>query len=592
MTKIIAVTGCPTGIAHTVMAAEALKKTASVMGHEIKVETQGAEGVKSALTNADIVAADVVIISSDIHVDVKRFVGKPMIAVTTSEAIRKTKAVIEDALSEIAEVAEIEEVREKTPAKEKASAAAAAAPVGAKKLVGITSCPTGIAHTFMAAEALRKGARELGYEIKVETQGSVGAKSVLTPEDIEQADAVIIAADAYVDTSRFTGKRLHETSTKDALHSGVGVIKAALALPEPDKADLVGKVKELKKARSTTRTGPYKHLMTGVSYMLPMVVAGGLLIALAFAFGGIYAGNEDGSLGWALMQIGGATAFTLFVPVLAGFIAYSIADRPGITPGLVGGMLASTLGAGFLGGILAGFMAGYLTKFLNDKINLPDNLQGLKPVLILPVLSTMVIGLLMIYLVGPPVKIALTALETWLLGMQQGSALILGLLLGAMMAFDMGGPVNKAAYTFAVGLLASKIYMPMAAVMAAGMVPPLGLALAATLFKSRFTADEREASKAAYVLGISFITEGAIPFAARDPFRVIPSIMVGAAITGAISMVSGVDLLVPHGGIFVLLIPNAVTHLLNYIIAIAAGTIAATVMLFILKKPLMESESA
>jgi PTS system fructose-specific IIC component len=534
----------------------------------------------------------VVIISSDIHVDVKRFVGKPMIAVTTSEAIRKTKAVIEDALSEIAEVAEIEEVREKIPAKEKVSAAAAATPVGAKKLVGITSCPTGIAHTFMAAEALRKGARELGYEIKVETQGSVGAKSVLTPEDIEQADAVIIAADAYVDTSRFAGKRLHETSTKDALHSGVGVIKAALALPEPDKADLVGKVKELKKTRSTTRTGPYKHLMTGVSYMLPMVVAGGLLIALAFAFGGIYAGNEDGSLGWALMQIGGATAFTLFVPVLAGFIAYSIADRPGITPGLVGGMLASTLGAGFLGGILAGFMAGYLTKFLNDKINLPDNLQGLKPVLILPVLSTMVIGLLMIYLVGPPVKIALTALETWLLGMQQGSALMLGLLLGAMMAFDMGGPVNKAAYTFAVGLLASKIYMPMAAVMAAGMVPPLGLALAATLFKSRFTTDEREASKAAYVLGISFITEGAIPFAARDPFRVIPSIMVGAAITGAISMVSGVDLLVPHGGIFVLLIPNAVTHLLNYIIAIAAGTIAATGMLFILKKPLTESESA
>lgn len=590
MAKIIAVTGCPTGIAHTVMAAEAIKKTASVMGHEIKVETQGAEGVKNALTSADIAAADVVIISSDIHVDVKRFVGKPIIAVTTSEAIRKTKAVIEDALSEIAEVTEVSEISEKTPAKEKVSTAAAATPSGAKKLVGITSCPTGIAHTFMAAEALRKGARELGYEIKVETQGSVGAKSVLTPEDIEQADAVIIAADAYVDTSRFAGKRLHETSTKDALHSGVGVIEAALALPEPDKADLIGKVKELKKARSTTRTGPYKHLMTGVSYMLPMVVAGGLLIALAFAFGGIYAGDAQGSLGWALMQIGGATAFTLFVPVLAGFIAYSIADRPGITPGLVGGMLASTLGAGFLGGILAGFMAGYLTKFLNEKINLPDNLQGLKPVLILPVLSTLIVGLLMIYLIGPPVKIALTALETWLLGMKEGSALILGLLLGAMMAFDMGGPVNKAAYTFAVGLLASKIYTPMGAVMAAGMVPPLGLALAATIFKGRFTADEREASKAAYVLGISFITEGAIPFAARDPFRVIPSIMVGAAITGAISMVSGANLMVPHGGIFVLFIPNAVTHLLNYIIAIAVGTIATAGMLFILKKPVMETE--
>jgi fructose PTS system EIIBC or EIIC component len=593
MAKIIAVTGCPTGIAHTVMAAEALKKTSEVMGHEIKVETQGAEGVKNALTSADIAAADAVIISSDIHVDVKRFLGKPMIAVTTSEAIRKTKAVIEDALAELAEGAEVGELNEKTPVKEKVSApAAAAAPSGVKKLVGITSCPTGIAHTFMAAEALRKGAQTLGYEIKVETQGSVGAKSVLTAEEIEQADAVIIAADAYVDPSRFAGKRLYETSTKDALHSGVGVIEAALALPEPDKADLMGKVNELKKARSTTRTGPYKHLMTGVSYMLPMVVAGGLLIALAFAFGGIYAGKEEGSLGWALMQIGGATAFALYVPVLAGFIAYSIADRPGITPGLVGGMLASTLGAGFLGGILAGFMAGYLTKFLNDKINLPDNLQGLKPVLILPVLSTLIIGLLMIYLVGPPVKIALTALETWLTGMQQASALMLGLLLGAMMAFDMGGPVNKAAYTFAVGLLASKIYMPMAAVMAAGMVPPLGLALAATIFKNRFTADEREASKAAYVLGISFITEGAIPFAARDPFRVIPSIMVGAAITGAMSMVADVNLLVPHGGIFVLLIPNAVTHLLNYIIAIVVGTIVTTGMLFILKKPVVEAEIA
>ena len=589
MAKLIAVTGCPTGIAHTVMAAEALKKTGSVLGHEIKVETQGAEGPQNVLTSEDIAEAEAVIISSDIHVDVKRFSGKPMIAVTTSEAIRKTKAVIEDALAEINEKVQLQE---EVPDQEKVTAPAAAASGGTKKLVGITSCPTGIAHTFMAAEALRKGAQELGYEMKVETQGSVGAKSVLTAEEIEQADAVIIAADAYVDTSRFAGKRLHETSTKDALHSGVNVIQTALALPEPEKVDLVGKVNELKKARSATRTGPYKHLMTGVSYMLPMVVAGGLLIALAFAFGGIYAGDDKGSLGWALMQIGGATAFTLFVPVLAGFISYSIADRPGITPGLVGGMLASTLGAGFLGGILAGFLAGYLTQFLNEKINLPDNLQGLKPVLILPVLSTLIIGLLMIYLIGPPVKIALTALETWLLGMQQGSALMLGLLLGAMMAFDMGGPVNKAAYTFAVGLLASKIYMPMAAVMAAGMVPPLGLALAATLFKSRFTADEHEASKAAYVLGISFITEGAIPFAARDPFRVIPSIMVGGAIAGAISMVADVNLLVPHGGIFVLLIPNAVTHLLNYVIAIAVGTLATTGMLFILKKPVTETEIA
>jgi fructose PTS system EIIBC or EIIC component len=582
MAKIVAVTGCPTGIAHTIMAAEALKKTAAVMGHEIKVETQGSEGVKSALNEVDIAAADVVIISSDIHVDVKRFAGKPMVAVTTSEAIRKTKAVIEDAL------AELESPETAVPDEAQPAAPMQAASSVPKHLVGVTSCPTGIAHTFMAAEALRKAAVTLGHEIKVETQGSVGAKNVLTPEEIEQADAVVIAADAYVDTLRFAGKRLYETSTKEALHHGIAVVEAALALPEPKKTDYVGKVKQLKKAQSTTRTGPYKHLMTGVSYMLPVVVAGGLLIALAFAFGGIYAGDAKGTFGWALMQIGGATAFALFVPVLAGFIAYSIADRPGLTPGLIGGMLATTVGAGFLGGIVAGFIAGYLTKFLNDKIKLPENLQGLKPVLILPLISTLIVGLLMIFVIGPPVKVAMNGLEAWLAGLQQGSALMLGLILGAMMGFDMGGPVNKAAYTFSVGLLASKIYAPMAAVMAAGMVPPLGLALAATLFKNRFTADEREASKAAFVLGISFITEGAIPYAARDPFRVIPSIMVGAAVTGAMSMVFGAQLLVPHGGVFVLLIPNAVTHLLFYVLSIVVGTIVTAGMLFVVKKPVVE----
>lgn len=584
MAKIVAVTGCPTGIAHTIMAAEALKKTAAVMGHEIIVETQGSAGVKSALSDADIAAADVVIISSDIHVEVKRFAGKPIVAVTTSEAIRKTKAVIENALAEVQE-------QETAPAVEAEPEEPAQVTAGApKRLVGVTSCPTGIAHTFMAAEALRKAAEALGHHIKVETQGSVGAKNVLTPEEIEQADAVIIAADAYVDNLRFAGKRLYETSTKEALHNGIGAVEAALALPEPKKTDYIGKIKQLKKARSTTRTGPYKHLMTGVSYMLPVVVAGGLLIALAFAFGGIYAGKAEGTFGWALMQIGGATAFALFVPVLGGFIAYSIADRPGITPGLIGGMLATTVGAGFLGGIAAGFIAGYLTRFLNDKIKLPENLQGLKPVLILPLISTLIVGLLMIFVIGPPVKVALHGLETWLAGLQEASALLLGFILGAMMAFDMGGPVNKAAYTFSVGLLASKIYAPMAAVMAAGMVPPLGLALAATLFKNRFTVDERETSKAAFVLGISFITEGAIPYAARDPFRVIPSIMAGSAVTGALSMVFGAQLLVPHGGIFVLLIPNAVTHLLLYVLAIAVGTVVTAGILFFVKRPVAETD--
>jgi PTS system fructose-specific IIC component len=564
------------------MAAEALKKTAELMGHTIKVETRGAEGAKNVLSEQDIATADVVIIASDIYLDLEKLAGKPMVAVSTSEAIRKTKAVIESAL---AEMEEIEEAAATTATPEQPPSSRGPG----KRLVAVTSCPTGIAHTFMAAEALKKAATHLNHEIKVETQGSVGAKNVLTEADIAAADAVVIAADAYVDTARFAGKRLYATGTKAALHDGTAVIEEALALPEPAKADLMSRVKEIKQSRSADKTGPYKHLMTGVSYMLPMVVAGGLLIALAFAFGGIYAGDQKGTFGWALMQIGGATAFSLFVPVLAGFIAYSIADRPGITPGLIGGMLATTVGAGFLGGIIAGFMAGYLTFFLNKIIRLPDNLAGLKPVLILPFLSSLIIGLLMIFLVGPPVKIALTALTDWLNGMQHSSALVLGLILGGMMAFDMGGPVNKAAYTFSVGLLASKIYGPMAATMAAGMTPPLGLALAAFLFRNRFTLEEHEASKAAFVLGISFITEGAIPFAARDPFRVIPCITAGSAVTGALSMVLGSKLLVPHGGIFVLLIPNAVTNLLPYVTAIIAGTAVTALALFIVKKPVPQT---
>ncbi|SHJ36312.1 PTS system D-fructose-specific IIB component (F1P-forming), Frc family (TC 4.A.2.1.1)/PTS system D-fructose-specific IIC component (F1P-forming), Frc family (TC 4.A.2.1.1) [Malonomonas rubra DSM 5091] len=569
MSKIVAVTACPTGVAHTFMAAEALKKVADTMGHELELETQGSEGAKDVLAPDAIAQADVVIIAADIHVDPSRFAGKAIHAVSTSDAIRQTKEVIEAAF------AEASQYREEVPQTAD----------GEKFIVGVTSCPTGIAHTFMAAEALKKAAEELGHEVKIETQGSVGAKNVLSDDEIARADAVIIAADAFVDKTRFSGKPLFETSTKEALHNGANAIQAALSAA-PAAKGLAKQVDDLKSERSAQRTGPYRHLMTGVSYMLPVVVAGGLLIALAFAFGGIYAGDNEGTLGWALMQIGGATAFKLFVPVLGAFIAYSIAERPGIAPGLIGGLLATTVGSGFLGGIVAGFLAGYLTKFLNDKIQLPQNLQGLKPVLILPFLSTLIVGLLMIYVIGPPVNVVLTAMTDWLQGMQSTSSLVLGLILGAMMAFDMGGPVNKAAYTFGVGLLSSQIYGPMAAIMAAGMVPPLGLALAATLFKNRFTDDEQEASKAAFVLGISFITEGAIPFAARDPFRVIPCIMLGSAVTGALSMVFGAALMVPHGGIFVLFIPNAVTQLVPYAVAILVGMLVTAAALFALKKPI------
>ncbi len=459
-------------------------------------------------------------------------------------------------------------------------------------IVAITSCPTGIAHTFMAAEGLQRGAESLGHTIKVETQGSVGAENTLTAADIAAAELVIIAADTRVDLSRFAGKRIYETSTKAAIHDGAAVVKTALEQARAKTAsagapDLVDQVAAAKAARAAGVAGPYKHLMTGVSYMLPFVVAGGLLIALAFAFGGIYVYEEAnrGTLGWALFQIGAPSAFALMVPILAGFIAFSIADRPGLAPGMIGGMLASSTGSGFLGGILAGFIAGYATLWLNRNLNLPKTLAGLKPVLILPLLSSLFVGLLMVYVIGQPVSSALNALTAWLQSMEQSSALALGLILGAMMAFDMGGPVNKAAYTFATGLLASQVTTPMAAVMAAGMTPPLGLALATWLFKDRFGNEEREAGKAAAVLGISFITEGAIPFAAKDPLRVIPSIMVGSAVAGALSMVFGATLAVPHGGIFVLPIPNAVGNLPMYVAAILAGTLVTAGMLYVLKRP-------
>ncbi len=592
MKRLVAVTACPTGIAHTLMAAEALKRAAATMGHEIRVETQGSLGTKDALTAAEIAAADVVLLATDIHVNETPFVGKPVHHVSTADAIRNSRAVIEAALALLPQetVSGAPVVPAAVPA---VAPAAPAESLGGKRLVGITSCPTGIAHTFMAAEALQKAAKALGHTIKVETQGSVGAKNQLTPEDIAAADAVVIAADTKVDISRFAGKRLYSTSTKQAMHSGKEVIATALTQPVAGTAmTLAESVEQAKAERSKSRTGPYKHLMTGVSYMLPVVIAGGLAIALAFAIGGIYAGDQKGTLGAALSLIGGGTAFHLFVAVLSGFIAFSIADRPGIAPGLVGGMLAQTLGAGFLGGIVSGFLAGYLTKFLADKIKLPPTLEGLKPVLILPFLSTIAVGLLMIYVIAPPVQSLNDAMNAWLNGMRGANAVYLGLILGGMMAFDMGGPVNKAAYTFAVGLLASKIYAPMAAVIAAGMTPPLGLALAAILFKNRFDHEEREAGGPALVLGLSFITEGAIPFAAKDPLHVIPATVLGSAVAGAISMAAGAQFLVPHGGIFAALIPGAVTNLVSYLGAIVAGTIVTTAALFFLKRPIVEPAPA
>jgi PTS system fructose-specific IIC component len=558
-----------------VLAAEALRKHAHDGGHAIAIEFHDGETARDVLEATAIAGADAVLAVGGSGSE-PRFAGKAVTTAAVDEVLRDPAAVLARALA-----------GEAVPA-----SASSAAPAGGRRIVAITSCPTGIAHTFMAAEGILQAAKALGHEARVETQGSVGARDGLTAEEIRAADLVIIAADTQVDLSRFDGKRVYLSGTKPAINDGQGLINRAFA-----EAKLQGKgaaapddaaAAKAAGGQGSGRTGPYRHLMTGVSFMLPFVTTGGLLIAIAFALGGIYAYEDanQGTLAYALFQIGAKGAFALMVPALAGYIAYSVADRPGIAPGMIGGMIATQIGAGFLGGIVAGFIAGYGTAWLNRNIRLHKNLEGLKPVLILPILGSLLTGLLMLFVVGEPVAQLLATLSDWLRNMQGGSAILLGLIIGLMMAFDMGGPVNKAAYAFSTGLIASEIYGPMAAAMAAGMTPPLGIALATKLFPGRFTGDEREAGNAAAVLGLAFISEGAIPFAARDPFRVIPSLMVGSGLAGAISMAVGAQLKVPHGGIFVLPIPNAVVSLGGYLVALIAGTVVTAIMLRILKKPL------
>ncbi|AHI81307.1 PTS system fructose-specific EIIBC component [Burkholderia thailandensis E444] len=586
MEKLIGLVAAPARTAAPTFAAHALGRAAQARGIALALETRSALGVQTPLSADQIGEASAVLIAADDPASINEapFAGKTIHRVSIDEAIRDADAVLAHASGRASAQAAAASV-----AGAAASRSAAARPL---KIVAITSCPTGIAHTFMAAEGLAQGAQALGHAIHVETQGSVGAQNRLTDAQIAEADLVVIAADTQVDKSRFNGKRLYETGTKSAIGKGAALIEKAILEARVEggaaagAAALADQVAAAKQARAAKAGGPYRHLMTGVSYMLPFVVAGGLLIALSFALGGIYAFDDahKGTLAWSLFQIGAKSAFALIVPVLSGYIAYSIADRPGITPGMVGGMLAASLNAGFLGGIVSGFLAGYAALLINRHLKLHRNLEGLKPVLIIPLVSTLVVGLLMLYVVGSPVAAALHALEGWLRSMQAGSAVVLGLILGGMMALDMGGPVNKAAYAFSAGLIASHVYTPMAATMAAGMTPPLGIALATWLFRQRFGAEEREAGKAAAVLGIAFITEGAIPFAARDPMRVIPACIAGSALTGAISMAAGAELKVPHGGIFVLPIPNAVTHLGVYALAIAAGTLVTALAVGMLKR--------
>ncbi|HDJ1439528.1 TPA: PTS fructose transporter subunit IIBC [Serratia rubidaea] len=473
--------------------------------------------------------------------------------------------------------------RDAAPYQAPASAAATAATpaAGPKRIVAVTACPTGVAHTFMAAEAIESEAKKRGWWVKVETRGSVGAGNAITPEEVAEADLVLVAADIEVDLDKFAGKPMYRTTTGLALKKTAQELDKALAEAEVFQPLKGGAAPAAAKKKESN--GPYRHLLTGVSYMLPMVVAGGLCIALSFMFG-IKAFEEKGTLAAALMQIGGGSALALMVPVLAGYIAFSIADRPGLTPGLIGGMLAVSTNAGFLGGIIAGFLAGYVAKAISGKLRLPSSMEALKPILIIPLFASLITGLVMIYVVGTPVARIMEGLTHWLQSLGTANAVLLGAILGAMMCTDMGGPVNKAAYAFGVALLSSSVYAPMAAIMAAGMVPPLAMGLATLLARRKFDKSQQEGGKAALVLGLCFISEGAIPFAARDPMRVLPCCIAGGALTGALSMMFGAKLMAPHGGLFVLLIPGAISPVLMYLLAIVAGTLLAGVGYALVKR--------
>ena len=559
--KTLIMTACPSGMASSYLAARLLRQAAQDLGWQVNVECYSQLEPVTGFTEAQLDEAELVLVAADSSLDLSRFIGKPLYRSDIQSALNDPKAWLQQGRAQ-AEVQKRE------------------TPTTGVKLVAITACPTGVAHTFMSAEALTEAATAMGIQIKVETQGSVGVQHRLTAADIKAADAVIVAADIEVDLSRFDGKRVYRTSTGAALKKPQQTINSALSDARRYQHQGAGVAGNQSHG---TQSGPYQHLLTGVSFMLPMVVAGGLLIALSFVFG-IEAFQQQDSLAAALMQIGGGSAFALMIPVLSGYIAYSIADRPGIAPGMIGGMLASSLGAGFIGGIIGGFLAGYSARALVQKVPMPVSLSALKPILIIPLFASLFTGLAMIYVVGGPVAWLMTALTEFLNNMGSANAVLLGIIIGAMMCFDLGGPVNKAAYAFSVGLLASQSYGPMAAAMAAGMVPALGMGIATLLARRKFNAGEREAGKAALVLGLCFISEGAIPFAARDPLRVIPSCMLGGALTGALSMFFGAKLLAPHGGIFVFFIPNAIQPVLWFGLAIAVGAVTTGALYSVLKR--------
>ena len=486
---------------------------------------------------------------------------------------------------------------------EKEAAKEAKEPVEVKKddvfIVAVTACPTGIAHTYMAAEAIEKKAKELGYQVKVETRGSAGAKNVLTDDEIAKATGVIVACDTNVPTDRFDGKKVIECQVSDGINKTEELVKRIAAGDAP-----VFKASGKKEASHSSIGGKesighqiYKHLMNGVSHMLPFVVGGGILIAIAFLIDGFSVDLNSlpadqranfGTItqGAALFKGIGGTAFGFMLPILAGFIAMSIADRPGLAVGFVGGSIAANGTSGFLGALVAGFVAGYIVNLLKKIFSkLPESLDGVKPVLLYPLLGIFLIGVIMQFVVEPPIGALNTAINNGLNGLNGASAVVLGVLLGGMMAIDMGGPVNKAAYVFGTASIAAGNYNIMAAVMIGGMVPPLAIALATIFFKNKFTAEERKAGPTNFIMGLSFITEGAIPFAASDPLHVLPACVVGSAVAGGLSMAFGCTLMAPHGGIFV--VPT-IGNPLMYLVALVIGSFIACGLLGLLKKKVSE----
>lgn len=528
--------------------------------------------------------------ADNVHLDVLSKLSVMMMNEDFADNLRKAKTV--DEFLAVIDKAEDEEDGGKE--EEKTTEAVP----NACKVLAVTSCPTGIAHTYMAAEGLEKAAKKRNCTIKVETRGSGGAKNTLTAQEIAEADCIIVAADTQVPMERFHGKRLISCHVADGISKADELLEQAISgnVPIYEAEGNAAENTEIKTSGSTAHK-IYMQLMNGVSHMLPFVVGGGILIAIAFLIDGLSVDMASlspemranfGTITPAaalFKQIGGV-AFGFMLPVLAGFIAMSIGDRPGLALGFVGGAIAANGSSGFLGALVAGFLAGYTIVFLRKIFDkLPEALEKIAPVLLYPLFGILIVGLIMYYVVEPPVGALNTAMNTALTNMSGTSKIFLGIIVGGMMSIDMGGPFNKAAYVFGTASIAAGNYDIMAAVMVGGMVPPCAIALSTLLFKSKYTKQERESGPTNFIMGLAFITEGAIPFAASDPLRVLPSCIIGSALAGALSMAFNCTLMAPHGGIFVF---PVVGNAIMYLVALVAGTIVAAILLGFLKKEVKE----